>query len=291
MAVDDEQREEIILKREGHHHEKAGELTPRLIKDLRPKVAGCYLNWQPSLNQFAAYFKRPPVAESSDKKRGPKKTKQPKMHSTARVYGGKWTQIQALSLVVAQLWRWHVKYGGDSAGKPSASQIKDAMERVLAGEVDPGDPDAPAEELPAPHVPAEDNADEAPEAHSDDSESSSSSRASSSSSDSSSSSGGKKRKKGKHKRTTKKTNKKQKKSSKAEPAAASAASAPKQKAKEASKAKTASPKAKGKSKAKAKGGIDPKKRPVPIDTSKVELKIRPEHLDMSQSVERKRRKD
>ena len=114
MAVDDEQREEIILKREGHHHEKAGELTPRLIKDLRPKVAGCYLNWQPSLNQFAAYFKRPPVAESSDKKRGPKKTKQPKMHSTARVYGGKWTQIQALSLVVAQLWRWHVKYGGES---------------------------------------------------------------------------------------------------------------------------------------------------------------------------------
>ena len=115
IAVDDERREEIVLKREGYHHEKAGELTPRLIKDLRPRVPGSYLNWQPSLNQFAAYYKKPDVAESSDKKRGAGKRKQQKkMHSTARVYGGKWTQTQALNLVVVQLWKWHAKYGGVS---------------------------------------------------------------------------------------------------------------------------------------------------------------------------------
>ena len=116
-AVDDEQRAELIIKREGRHHEAAAEFTPALIKGLRPKVAGCYLNWQPALSQFAGYFRKPSVAESSggkksdNKKKGARQTRT-KMHSTARMYGGKWNQTQALNLVVSQLWSWHRKYGG-----------------------------------------------------------------------------------------------------------------------------------------------------------------------------------
>ena len=118
MAVDDEQRAEVILKREGLHREKAAEFTPLLIKNLRPKVPGCCLNWQPALCQFAGYFRKPADAAGSvGKKKGKKggdASSRKSMHSTARLYGGKWTQLQALNLVVAQLWKWNQKYGGAS---------------------------------------------------------------------------------------------------------------------------------------------------------------------------------
>ena len=124
VAVDDQKRTDMIVKREGVHHEQASQMTPRLIKQLRPRVAGCYLNWQPTLSQFAGYFSKPDIPSSSgDKKKGEKKKiPRKKMHSTARMYGGKWTQMQALNLVVAQLWKWHEKYGG-APGLQTKSEI------------------------------------------------------------------------------------------------------------------------------------------------------------------------
>ena len=249
MMVDDEKRTELILSREGRHHEKAGEKTPMLIKSLRPATAGCYLNWQPALSQFAGYYAKPGDAKAKDgskKKAVPsKKGQQKKMHSTARMYGGKWTQVQALSLVVTQLWKWHEKYGGvprfvssgshawsfwiqglmfvrmhgsaqDVSKKPSPSDIKDAMDRVLAGEVDPGPAEDGGETLPAA---AEDDAgDDAADvevgSQSVSSISSSSSDSSSNSVSCSSSQDKKKKKKDSSKKSKKKSKKSKAKASK-----------------------------------------------------------------------------
>ena len=101
---DDEQREKIVMQREGYHHEKASHWTPKLFKDLKPQAPGVYLNFQPSMKQFAGYYKKP----KGSKVKGPAK------HSTARVYGEKWSQEEALGLVLRQLWSWHKKYGCES---------------------------------------------------------------------------------------------------------------------------------------------------------------------------------
>ena len=114
VAVDDDARTDLVMKREGHSKEKASELTPALIKGLRPKAAGCYLNWQPAASQFAGYYQKPLDAKKDSQKKGGKTKARKQMHSTARMYGGKWSQGQALNLVVSQLWAWHRKYGGVS---------------------------------------------------------------------------------------------------------------------------------------------------------------------------------
>ena len=109
--IDDQERSNIILRREGYHHELATQFTPLLIKQLRPQVPGCCLNFQPALSQFAGYYKKPLAAKGSEAPTKKSKART-KHHSTARVYGGKWTQFQALYLVVMQLWAWHKSHGG-----------------------------------------------------------------------------------------------------------------------------------------------------------------------------------
>ena len=112
-ARDDQKRVNLVLEHEGFHPAKAAEFTPRLIKELRPKVPASYLNWQPSWKQFAGYYPKPAKMGAPSKRGKIKKTgsERGNLHSTARQYGGKWSQHQALCLVVAQLWKWHAKSG------------------------------------------------------------------------------------------------------------------------------------------------------------------------------------
>ncbi|CAL1162709.1 unnamed protein product, partial [Cladocopium goreaui] len=110
--MDDEKRLDLIIRREGYHHSKASKFTPKLITDLRPPGLGIYLNMQPTLNQFAGYYEKPTAATSSKDSKGSKVKKQRvtrggNMHTTARKWGGKWSQGDALALVVSQLWAWH----------------------------------------------------------------------------------------------------------------------------------------------------------------------------------------
>ena len=110
--MDDEKRLDLIIRREGYHHSKASKFTPKLITDLRPPGLGIYLNMQPTLSQFAGYYEKPTAATSSKDSKGSKVKKQRvtrggNMHTTARKWGGKWSQGDALALVVSQLWAWH----------------------------------------------------------------------------------------------------------------------------------------------------------------------------------------
>ena len=115
----------------------------------------------------------------------------------------------------------------DVTARPSAAQVKDALDRVLAGELDPGEPDAEAAGLPE-VIPEEDA--EKQDADSDNNQESSVSSASSSSSDSSSSS---------HKKKKKSKSSKQKKISKHKKQDGAKASAAPAKAKPATEDKKA----------------------------------------------------
>ena len=112
VQADDDRRTNLIIKREGYHRGKAAAFTPKLIKDLKPPGAGIYINMQTAISQFAGYYERPPPTEKDkDKKRAKTAGKVGRFHTTARLWGGKWTQLQALTLVVNSLWGWHKKYG------------------------------------------------------------------------------------------------------------------------------------------------------------------------------------
>lgn len=114
--LDDEQRTKLIVEREGFHRSKARQMTPKLIKMLAPPGPKSYISMQTSLKRFNGFYFKP-GASSSSRARPVGSTKKGRLrdlHSTARTWGDKWTQEQALNLVVGQLWSWHRKYGNDS---------------------------------------------------------------------------------------------------------------------------------------------------------------------------------
>lgn len=114
--MDDEKRTELIIEREGYHRSKARAMTPRLIKELAPPIRRCYVSMQVNLKRFNGFYFKPEASASSRKRpKGSKKQAKLKdMHSTARTWGEKWSQEQALNLVIGQLWAWHKKYDGDT---------------------------------------------------------------------------------------------------------------------------------------------------------------------------------
>ena len=103
--LQDQDREEIILKRMGGTKSAASFHTPNVIKNLRPNAAGCTLMFQPSRNAFQGYYKRnlPP---SADKRLKPN-------WSTWSSFGPKRSQHAALRYVVAFLWGKHQDAGQD----------------------------------------------------------------------------------------------------------------------------------------------------------------------------------
>ena len=68
LQLDDERREKLIIKREGYHHERAQEFTPKLIKDLRPPGPGIYISMQVSARQFAGYYEKADIEAASTAK-------------------------------------------------------------------------------------------------------------------------------------------------------------------------------------------------------------------------------
>ena len=115
--VEDEMRQEIIVKRCGVSHQKASHFTPAAIKALRPEIVDCMrettplsaiLTWQPAMNGFQAYYPR--TKEAREKHNKPKQ-----YLTTGKKYGeegsGGVTQLQALTHCVKHLWACHEKLG------------------------------------------------------------------------------------------------------------------------------------------------------------------------------------
>ena len=120
--IEDEMRQDIIVKRCGVSHQKALHFTPAAIKALRPEIneemrlttpLSCILTWQPAMNSFQAYYPRTTESRA-------KHNKAKQYLTTAKKYGedgsGGATQLQALTHCVKHLWTCHAKLGTSLAG-------------------------------------------------------------------------------------------------------------------------------------------------------------------------------
>lgn len=102
-ALDSEETEQLIKARVNQPRASAWTATPDCLKSLRPDI-NCMLVYQFRTSSFQAYYPRPLTEEAL---RNPKIKK---FYSTSRSFGGgKWTKVQALTMVVRFLWQHHKK--------------------------------------------------------------------------------------------------------------------------------------------------------------------------------------
>ena len=105
--LQDQDREELILKRVGGAKAAATFATPNVIKNLRPRTDGCTLNFQLSANAFQAYYRRPLTPAQLA---NPRVKKNWSMQAS---FGTKRSQHAALRQAVAFLWKKHRDVGQD----------------------------------------------------------------------------------------------------------------------------------------------------------------------------------
>ena len=103
--LQDEQRSDLIYRRLGGVKAAKAFETPRVIKNLKPDVSGCYLNFQFTSSSFHGYYKKKLNAAAQANKRVKK------FYTTTAHFGANRTQEAALRMVVGFLWRKHQAAG------------------------------------------------------------------------------------------------------------------------------------------------------------------------------------
>ena len=82
-------------------------MTPAAVKDLCPPTAR--ICWQLSASTFEGYYAIPADVVKASKRKVTKKD-----WTCSRTYGAKHTVVQALSIVINKLWKFHRDVGGES---------------------------------------------------------------------------------------------------------------------------------------------------------------------------------
>ena len=129
--LEDEKREQLVMRRLGGTRAGVEMKTPGPIKALRPPVQGALVVFQISASAFQGYYPRTLTEEQRNNPRV-KKT-----WSCSRTFGVDRSQEQALKMTVRFIWQKHKEVGGDMSNKPTEQQIIHALERsrkILAGE-------------------------------------------------------------------------------------------------------------------------------------------------------------
>ncbi len=98
---------EMVMKRFGQSHGEKKPVTPAAVKDLCPPTARIW--WQLSASTFEGYYAIPADVVKASKRKVTKKD-----WTCSRTYGAKHTVVQALSIVINKLWKFHRDVGGKS---------------------------------------------------------------------------------------------------------------------------------------------------------------------------------
>ena len=138
--LNNEKREELVLKRLGGLRAGIEVRAPTPLKHLRPPIQGARLVYQ-----LSGYY---PSALTPEQQQNPRIKKS---FSTSRSFGPDRTQEQALLMVVSFLWAKHKQAGGDMSARPTEEQALSSLDRarkILCGE-EKDESDDEGEDMPA----------------------------------------------------------------------------------------------------------------------------------------------